>query len=585
VRNLLSAALARVAWVTVPLLVLAVLDSLGAALYRHHQDIRLWNRLVTLVVWLAIIWLLRRLAKRAPRANGRAHVSVPIEAVAAAAAAIVIGGALVVISAAVHAVTWEALFIPGPATGWKRGLSLALLIGIGTGLSCAVRGMIRFANDSSDQALYGARLVRAYLGASNEVRQHSPNGARVTDPMDGDDLTLAEYTPERHGGPLHLINVTLNETVAGESQIEHRDRKGLALAAGPAGLSAGVRHHALWGGTLQSRDPTVVVPIPHPPNTGRYHALADGIIGQAPDGRVTYGSHPVEGLSLGRWAAISGAAVAPGLGSRTSLAVSALLTFFNVRLGYWWDTHVEPSTRADRVDPASHLGEWLARQFPVQTHLVYELLSRFHGPNRRRWYLSDGGHFENTAAYELIRRRVPFIIVCDCGQDADFAFTDVANLVRKARTDFRVEIRFLDRDALDQTVDPALRPYLGTPADFRPWQARRRAAGTDRRAYAMLAEVRDIGLPPTEAPHARILFVKPVLCGSEPEDILNYAGANPDFPQQSTADQYFDEAQWESYRRLGEEIGLALLAPAGSQRAWAPRQSMAADAPRAAAAA
>ena len=29
---------------------------------------------------------------------------------------------------------------------------------------------------------------------------------------------------------------------------------------------------------------------------------------------------------------------------------------------------------------------------------------------------------------------------------------------------------------------------------------------------------------------------------------------HPDFPQQPTADQFYDEAQWESYRKLGLEI-------------------------------
>ena len=39
-------------------------------------------------------------------------------------------------------------------------------------------------------------------------------------------------------------------------------------------------------------------------------------------------------------------------------------------------------------------------------------------PTGERWYLTDGGHFENTACYELLRRPVPFIIASDNGQDA-----------------------------------------------------------------------------------------------------------------------------------------------------------------------
>ena len=32
-------------------------------------------------------------------------------------------------------------------------------------------------------------------------------------------------------------------------------------------------------------------------------------------------------------------------------------------------------------------------------------------------YLSDGGHFDNSGVYELIRRRCRYIVVCDAGAD------------------------------------------------------------------------------------------------------------------------------------------------------------------------
>ena len=64
-----------------------------------------------------------------------------------------------------------------------------------------------------------------------------------------------------------------------------------------------------------------------------------------------------------------------------------------------------------------------------------------------------------------------------------------------------------------------------------------------------------------------LLYVKPVLCGGEPADVEQYARANPPFPQQTTADQFFDEAQWESYRKLGEHIAEHVLAPLGSMLA------------------
>jgi hypothetical protein len=37
--------------------------------------------------------------------------------------------------------------------------------------------------------------------------------------------------------------------------------------------------------------------------------------------------------------------------------------------------------------------------------------------------------------------------------------------------------------------------------------------------------------------------------------LLHHKRAFPDFPQDSTADQWFNESQFESYRRLGQLIG------------------------------
>jgi hypothetical protein len=53
--------------------------------------------------------------------------------------------------------------------------------------------------------------------------------------------------------------------------------------------------------------------------------------------------------------------------------------------------------------------------------------------------------------------------------------------------------------------------------------------------------------------------MKATRTGDEDPDILHYAAENPTFPNESTANQFFDEPQWESYRRLGEHIGTLLF--------------------------
>ena len=59
-----------------------------------------------------------------------------------------------------------------------------------------------------------------------------------------------------------------------------------------------------------------------------------------------------------------------------------------------------------------------------------------------------------------------------------------------------------------------------------------------------------------------ILFVKPSYHGCEGAGVMSYAKANPRFPHESTADQWFGEAQFESYRALGFEIMDSILAGA-----------------------
>ncbi|MEN9893082.1 MAG: hypothetical protein RLY78_3377, partial [Pseudomonadota bacterium] len=52
-----------------------------------------------------------------------------------------------------------------------------------------------------------------------------------------------------------------------------------------------------------------------------------------------------------------------------------------------------------------------------------------------------------------------------------------------------------------------------------------------------------------------LVYLKPALWDGLPLDLLRYAQSLPTsraaFPHQSTADQFFDEAQFESYRMLG----------------------------------
>ncbi|MBV8351411.1 MAG: hypothetical protein JOZ21_03950, partial [Verrucomicrobia bacterium] len=203
---------------------------------------------------------------------------------------------------------------------------------------------------------------------------------------------------------------------------------------------------------------------------------------------------------------------------------------------------------------------------------INEALGNFGGPWFRTWYLSDGGFFEKTGAYELIRRRVRYILIGDSGQDPLGRFEDLANLIQKARVDFNADIRFF-QDTEELEADPrvarvlndfkqkdenrykTILTALGGLTDLRP-----DATGQTRK-HASLGFVyydnRDI-------PESLVLYLKATRTGDEDLDISYYAAENPSFPNESTANQFFDEPQWESYRRLGEHIATLLFPENGN---------------------
>ena len=454
----------------------------------------------------------------------------------------------------------------GPAKSWvTAAFIVALLLSIATGHN------LTFLNLSSIQQFYAARLARAYLGASNPRRtafaSSTPDSLRsdtadedieqtlnVTRADPRDDVAYKEYRPERHGGPVHLVNVTINETIAGTSQLEQRDRKGLGMAVGPCGISVARVHHALWNDDAQL-EARKLVPVKLRP--GRFAVF----------GERTFDAEP---LSLGQWVAISGAAFTTGLGARTNLGLSLLLGLSNVRIGYWWDSNIAPGGRDDTAAKAAKHkpADWLEFLFPAQLYLSDELLARFHGPHRQRWYLSDGGHYENTAVYELLRRRLPVILLSDNGGDEDYTFADLGNLVRKARIDFDAEIRFLEEAELNELLTPSMRQIIGTPAELQRRvgdAATRKDDGLEGNAYSRChAIIARVYYDRAMRPGGVLIVVKPSLAGDEPIDLLQYHSEHPTFPQETTLDQFFDEAQWESYRKLGSHIGDKLFDAVGS---------------------
>jgi hypothetical protein len=58
-----------------------------------------------------------------------------------------------------------------------------------------------------------------------------------------------------------------------------------------------------------------------------------------------------------------------------------------------------------------------------------------------------------------------------------------------------------------------------------------------------------------------LLYIKSSMTGNETAFLQKYRAEHPTFPHESTADQLFDEAQFEAYRALGEHVGEELFRP------------------------
>lgn len=98
-----------------------------------------------------------------------------------------------------------------------------------------------------------------------------------------------------------------------------------------------------------------------------------------------------------------------------------------------------------------------------------------------------------------------------------------------------------------------LAPYFATPESFAT-----PIAGPDRRC-AVLLNAFSVDEAGARRFQARILVLKPRVIAGLPADVYNYATLKPAFPNESTADQFFNEAQFESYRQLGLHIGQTLF--------------------------
>ena len=357
-------------------------------------------------------------------------------------------------------------------------------------------GFIVNANYIGIGRMYRDRLMELFMPDKEAIRDNQWRRAGNADQFALTKLVDEAGTPQR---PMHLVNC--NVVMVGARQDRFRGRGGDSFVLSPrfSGSSA----------------------------TGWIETSKLG------DGQFT----------LATAVAASGAAASPhagvaGRGITRNPLVSLLLSLTNVRLGYWIR-----NPRASQTPKTWH--KWFPPNL-LAPGIRQGLFGSGTTENAFFIELTDGGHFDNTGLYELIRRRVRIIVLSQGSQDLSFSMDDLANAMERVRVDFGVHIRFTSETYPLGAMRPA---ELGTVVK-RGW-----AVGT-------------IKYPGTRSQGILLYLQATPISGMNP-DTVSYWRRNPDFPNQTTADQFFDEEQLEAYRELGMGIAqTAVEALKGGYEPW-----------------
>lgn len=252
---------------------------------------------------------------------------------------------------------------------------------------------------------------------------------------------------------------------------------------------------------------------------------------------------------------ISAAAVNPGMGIYSNRLLSVLMTIFNFRLGFWISNPL--------ILKRSYAIVW----WPI--YFFKELFGRI-GTDNKMVNISDGGHIENLGVYELLRRGCRLIISVDAGEDKAYSFFDLNNLLIRSRNELGYEIRFREGHQPEDVIFPRPSSVYSKQryaiADiYQHWVDEKiidPKTGKEVSNITNFDDPRKVGTFVYVKSSVTAPQGKPFL--SEKEDPLRYGTYkykiyHPDFPHESTGDQFFDPIQWESYYQLGQFIGSDIL--------------------------
>lgn len=405
--------------------------------------------------------------------------------------------------------------LAGVKHAWSMSPGRMLVIAI---VATFFVGRLIDVNRFSLHSLYRDGLVRTFLGASRRGPRNKTVGHPASFDSEENVLEARQFQARRADA---IVNLDEDDNPSLYWLRTHPDRK-LPLLL----LNAAVNGRS--PGDFDGR-----VPRQWPYTFSSYFcgSPASGI-GYSPSEDVF--SRSERRITLGTAMAVSGAAVSPTAGRVTHPVKAMLLGLLNARLGLWIGNPSKPAT-VSHESPA--LTGWA-----VLTE-VLGIRSRFGD-----WiHLSDGGHFENLGVYELLRRGCSRIVVIDGSCDPEYHMSDLANAIRRARIDLGIVVRHgVESDFRQAVTDGAENlPQQPTPEVFT-------AVDGEEQRWRWFTIEYGKGLP-----LGRLLYIKPTLAEASklPVEVSQYSKSSDSFPHETTADQFFSEAQMEAYRSLGQACG------------------------------
>lgn len=431
-----------------------------------------------------------------------------------------------------------------------RVLLVMILVITSIGL---IMGWLINTNRFSLHSMWRDRIIRAYLGASNRKRR--PNWFTGFDPEDN--ITMCRLVPEAeesNGAPAPAASEAASGGEAkSRTSLGYRLR---CLSQPPPPAASSQSGNDAGGSGEAEASPPHAQKLMHVLNLALNLVGGDKLAWQDRKSESStvsplhcgsywlgyrrsykYGGVNDEAISLGTAVAISGAFVSPNMGyMMTSPIVRLLMTLFNVRFGWWLGNPGragDASSTLERIFRpfSANIGTYNLKSPRLSVKPIFEEAFGATDDKSDYVYLSDGGHFENLGLYEMVLRRCRFIVVSDASTDPQYEFGSLAMSIRQIRVD------------------------LGVPIELREFSITGR--GRDKKGkYCALGTIRyscvDEGRP--EDTDGILIYLKPALIGDEPRDMLNYSQESGDFPQEVIVDQWFSEAQFESYRILGSHI-------------------------------